>query len=134
MSHAWGLNTQSEYCRRKSNSLSSNSAVAAAACTANFITVIDALQLNMRAKDELVPLLTNVVTSLGRVEGLPADFEGKVSSCCIYIYICIHKSKLLIISHMFLSVEDQRLAVQILDSCSSSRNWGRGSETTCLRT
>lgn len=56
------------------------SALAAAECTGNFITVIDALQLNLRAKDELVPHLRSVISSLNRVSGLPAEFEGKTKT------------------------------------------------------
>ena len=43
-----------------------------------FITCMDAVQLEQRAVDELQPALSKVTASLARVPGLPADFEGRV--------------------------------------------------------
>lgn len=41
-----------------------------------FITLMDALKLGQRAMDEIHPLLSDLVSSLSKVRGLPADFEG----------------------------------------------------------
>lgn len=52
------------------------SAKLAAEATQHFITFMDALRLNFRAKDELHPLLANVITSVDAVTG-GGDFEGR---------------------------------------------------------
>lgn len=51
------------------------SAKAVAEATGNFITAMDGLKLNFKAKDELHPLLSELMTSLNRVTTL--DFEGR---------------------------------------------------------
>ncbi|KAJ0402596.1 hypothetical protein ATCC90586_003442 [Pythium insidiosum] len=43
----------------------------------NFITLMDVLKLNIRAVDEIQPLLCEMMTSLTQVSGLPADFQGR---------------------------------------------------------
>ena len=43
--------------------------------TENFITFLDALKINMLAKDSLHPLLSDVITSVNRVTD--GDFEGR---------------------------------------------------------
>lgn len=43
-----------------------------------FITLMDILKLNQRAKDEIHPYVEQVVSSLGKVRGLSAHFEGLV--------------------------------------------------------
>jgi ESCRT-I complex subunit VPS28 len=43
-----------------------------------FITTMDAIRLNQRAVDEIQPLVSDVMTSLTKVNSLPADFEGVV--------------------------------------------------------
>lgn len=47
-----------------------------AEATQHFITLMDALRLGRTAKDELQPLLNDLVTSLADISGL-GDFEGK---------------------------------------------------------
>ncbi|CDR46736.1 CYFA0S25e01530g1_1 [Cyberlindnera fabianii] len=51
------------------------SARAVAEATGNFITVMDALKLNYRAKDQLHPLLSDVMTSVNKVSS--KEFEGR---------------------------------------------------------
>ncbi|EKU22796.1 ESCRT-I complex subunit VPS28 [Nannochloropsis gaditana CCMP526] len=41
-----------------------------------FITAMDGVRLEQRAVDELQPMLTDIMTSLRRVQGLPAEFLG----------------------------------------------------------
>ena len=41
-----------------------------------FITLMDALKLEQRAVDSVHPYLIDVMTCLGKVQGLGADFEG----------------------------------------------------------
>ncbi|XP_010268824.1 PREDICTED: vacuolar protein sorting-associated protein 28 homolog 2-like [Nelumbo nucifera] len=53
------------------------SAATVAECTAHFVTVLDALRLNMVAADELYPLLFDLSNSLSKLSILP-DLEGKV--------------------------------------------------------
>ena len=43
--------------------------------TENFITFLDALKINMYAKDSLHPLLSDVITSVNKVTD--GDFEGR---------------------------------------------------------
>ena len=51
---------------------------AAAEATQNFITFMDALRLNYRAKDELHPLLASVITSVDAVTGGAGEgFDGR---------------------------------------------------------
>ena len=47
------------------------------AATENFITFLDALKLGMSSKDQLHPLLTEVITSVNKVT--ETDFEGRGS-------------------------------------------------------
>jgi len=56
-------------------SLGGTSARLVADCTQHFITFMDALSLNFNAKDQLHPLLSNVMSSLVNVTS--EDFEGK---------------------------------------------------------
>ncbi|CDO56648.1 similar to Saccharomyces cerevisiae YPL065W VPS28 Component of the ESCRT-I complex [Geotrichum candidum] len=51
------------------------SARAVAEATGNFITCMDALRLNYKAKDQLHPLLSELMTSLNKVT--KKDFEGR---------------------------------------------------------
>jgi len=44
----------------------------------HLITLMDALKLNMAAVDQMHPLLSDLLVSIGKVSGLPNDFEGKV--------------------------------------------------------
>ncbi|KAG0196086.1 hypothetical protein BGX28_000144 [Mortierella sp. GBA30] len=43
----------------------------------NYITVVDALKLGIKAVDEIHLLLANLMQSLNNVRSLPADFEGR---------------------------------------------------------
>lgn len=43
-----------------------------------FITTMDALKLDQRAVDEVQPLISDLMSSLTRVQGLASDFEGLV--------------------------------------------------------
>ncbi|DAZ92921.1 TPA: hypothetical protein N0F65_011497, partial [Lagenidium giganteum] len=43
----------------------------------SFITVMDVLKLNIRAVDEIQPLLSEMMSSLTQVSGLPPNFEGR---------------------------------------------------------
>lgn len=51
------------------------SAKSVAEATGNFITVMDALKLNYRAKDQLHPLMSELLLSINRVT--PQDFENR---------------------------------------------------------
>lgn len=51
-------------------------AKAVAEATQAFITFMDALKLNLRAKDQLHPLLTEVMAGYGRFKG-SAEWEGR---------------------------------------------------------
>ncbi|ANB14783.1 ESCRT-I subunit protein VPS28 [Sugiyamaella lignohabitans] len=51
------------------------SAKAVAEATGNFITTMDGLKLNFKAKDQLHPLLSELMTSLNKVTN--SDFEGR---------------------------------------------------------
>ena len=46
-------------------------------CVQNFITAMDSLKLNMRAVDQVHPLLADLYASLNKLSILPPDFEGK---------------------------------------------------------
>jgi ESCRT-I complex subunit VPS28 len=43
----------------------------------NFITLMDVLKLNIRAVDEIQPLLSEMMSSLTQVSGLPPTFDGR---------------------------------------------------------
>lgn len=43
----------------------------------NFITLMDVLKLNIRAVDEIQPLVSEMMSSLTQVSGLPPDFDGR---------------------------------------------------------
>jgi ESCRT-I complex subunit VPS28 len=47
-------------------------------CVQAFITAMDALKLEQRAVDEVQPLISELMSALTRVGGLPVDFEGLV--------------------------------------------------------
>ncbi|CAG8538680.1 415_t:CDS:2 [Paraglomus occultum] len=44
---------------------------------AHFITLMDTLKLEMKAVDQIHPVLSDLMQSLNNVSSLPADFEGK---------------------------------------------------------
>jgi ESCRT-I complex subunit VPS28 len=46
------------------------------AATQSFITANNALQLEMRSVDKLIPILQDVVSNLGKVPGVPASYQG----------------------------------------------------------
>mmetsp|Transcript_16013 Transcript_16013/g.62304 ORF Transcript_16013/g.62304 Transcript_16013/m.62304 type:complete len:124 (-) Transcript_16013:3187-3558(-) len=52
------------------------SAVSVAECVHNYIGLIDTLKLNMAAKDQVAPYLSDLLTSLYKVRQLPTDFSG----------------------------------------------------------
>uniref|UniRef100_A0A7S0SGF9 Vacuolar protein sorting-associated protein 28 homolog n=1 Tax=Mantoniella antarctica TaxID=81844 RepID=A0A7S0SGF9_9CHLO len=54
-----------------------SSAVAVAECVHHYIGAMDTLKLNMAAKDQIAPCLSDLVISLHKVPQLPADFPGK---------------------------------------------------------
>lgn len=43
----------------------------------HFITVMDSLNINMTAADQLHPLLSSLIQSLNKITTLPKDFEGR---------------------------------------------------------
>lgn len=51
-----------------------------------FITVLDSLKLNVRAVDEIQPLLTELMTSMTQVSGLPNEFQGRIKMEFWYLY------------------------------------------------
>ncbi|GAB2211262.1 hypothetical protein Droror1_Dr00016555 [Drosera rotundifolia] len=53
------------------------SAAIVAECVQNFITAMDALKLEMKAVDQIYPILSDLLTSLNKLSMLPPDFEGK---------------------------------------------------------
>ncbi|KAL3614994.1 hypothetical protein CASFOL_040655 [Castilleja foliolosa] len=53
------------------------SAAIVAECVQNFITAMDSLKLNMVAVDQVHPLLSDLSTSINKLNILPPDFEGK---------------------------------------------------------
>ena len=52
-------------------------AVVVAQTVQSIITLMDALKLNVRAVDEIQPLLSEMMASLTQVHGLPPDFQGR---------------------------------------------------------
>lgn len=46
------------------------------AATQSFITANNALQLDLRSVDKLIPILQDVVSNLGKVPGVPAAYAG----------------------------------------------------------
>ena len=50
----------------------------------HFITAMDALKLRMVAVDQLCPILSDLITSMSKVQSLPLDFAPKVSICQIH--------------------------------------------------
>lgn len=52
--------------------------VIVAQTTQAFITAMDALKLEQRAVDQVQPLISDLMGSLNRIQGLPVDFEGLV--------------------------------------------------------
>lgn len=60
-----------------SNNIKTNiSPKAVAEATGNFITCMDALKLNYKAKDQLHPLLSDLITSITKINS-NADFQGR---------------------------------------------------------
>ena len=55
----------------------SSSAVNVAECVHHYIGAMDTLKLNMVAKDQIAPCLSDLIVSLYKVPQLPADFQGK---------------------------------------------------------
>lgn len=43
-----------------------------------FITTMDALRLGQKAVDEISPLVTEILASLGKIQSLPPNFEGVI--------------------------------------------------------
>ncbi|KAK7252196.1 hypothetical protein RIF29_35984 [Crotalaria pallida] len=66
--------------RAAAASNASTSAAIVAECTQNFITAMDALRLEMKAVDQLHPLLSDLYGSLNKLTILPPDFEGKIKT------------------------------------------------------
>lgn len=56
----------------------SSSAVNAAECVHHYIGAMDTLKLNMAAKDQIAPCLSDLIISLYKVPQLPAEFAGKI--------------------------------------------------------
>ena len=56
-----------------------SSAVNVAECVHHYIGAMDTLKLNMAAKDQIAPCLSDLVRSLHKVSQLPAEFAGKQS-------------------------------------------------------
>jgi ESCRT-I complex subunit VPS28 len=52
--------------------------VVVAQTTQAFITAMDALKLDQRAVDQVQPLISDITSSLNRVQGIPAEFHGLV--------------------------------------------------------
>ena len=55
-----------------------SSAVNVAECVHHSIGAMDTLKLNMAAKDQIAPCLSDLLTSLHKVPQLPAEFAGKL--------------------------------------------------------
>ncbi|CAG8505432.1 43_t:CDS:2 [Dentiscutata heterogama] len=49
----------------------------------HFITLMDALKLNMKAVDEIHPMLSDLMQSLNNVSSLPAEHEAKIRNWLI---------------------------------------------------
>lgn len=56
----------------------SSSAVNVAECVHHYIGAMDTLKLNMAAKDQIAPCLSDLIISLYKVPQLPAEFAGKI--------------------------------------------------------
>ena len=54
-----------------------------AECVQHFITLMDALRLDQRAAEDLHPLLSDLISSLTLVKGVPADVTGLVETWLI---------------------------------------------------
>ena len=54
-------------------------AVSVAECVHHYIGAMDTLKLNMFAKDQLAPCLSDLLLSIYKVPQLPAEFIGKTS-------------------------------------------------------
>lgn len=50
--------------------------VVVAQTTQSFITAMDAIKLDQKAVDQIQPLIKDLTSSLNRVSGIPADFDG----------------------------------------------------------
>lgn len=61
----------------KSTATEDNSAVAVAETVQFYITAMDCLKLEMKAKDQLYPVLSDLLAALNRVRHLSPRFEGK---------------------------------------------------------
>lgn len=59
------------------SSQGSHAAVSIAGSVQAFITTMDSLKLNMAAVDQVFPLMSDLLTNLNKVEGFPAEFQGK---------------------------------------------------------
>jgi len=55
-----------------------SSAVNVAECVHHYIGAMDTLKLNMAAKDQIAPCLSDLLISLHKVPQLPAEFAGKL--------------------------------------------------------
>lgn len=66
--HSTGSNNESS---------SGSSAKHVAEAVQLFITLMDSLKLNMRAVDQIHPLLSDLMVALNQVSLLPADYDGK---------------------------------------------------------
>ncbi len=53
----------------------------------HFITAMDSLKLEMTAVDQLYPILSDLLASLGRITQLPPDWSGKLKVCCVCAYV-----------------------------------------------
>ncbi|CAG8475778.1 15698_t:CDS:2 [Cetraspora pellucida] len=49
----------------------------------HFITLMDALKLNMKAVDEIHPMLSDLMQSLNNVSSLPTEYEAKIRNWLI---------------------------------------------------
>ena len=56
----------------------SSTAVSVAECVHHYIGTMDTLKLNMAAKDQIAPCLSDLSVSLYKVPQLPAEFAGKL--------------------------------------------------------
>jgi len=54
-----------------------SAAVSVAECVHHYIGTLDTLKLNMSAKDQISPCLSDLIVSLHKVPQLPAEFAGK---------------------------------------------------------
>lgn len=58
-----------------------------AEATQAFITFMDALKLNLRAKDQLHPLLTEVMAGYAKFKA-SAEWEGRAKIIHWYVHVC----------------------------------------------